>query len=60
MDIYLRLDIWDSNSAAVPASRSAVIGTTPISGICSNYQYSIIEYAGLNSIQNAAHELGHK
>jgi hypothetical protein len=57
---YLRLDIWDSNAAAVPATRSGVIGTAPISGICSPSQYSIIEFSGSNSIQNAAHELGHK
>jgi hypothetical protein len=40
--------------------RSAVIGTAYIAAICSSNQYSIVEYAGLNSIQNAAHELAHK
>jgi len=54
------LDIWDSNNASLPDTRSGVIGTAPISGICSPYQYSIMEFSGLNSIQNAAHELGHK
>jgi|688.fasta_scaffold1333181_2 hypothetical protein len=54
------MDIWDSNAAAVPASRSGVIGTAFISGVCSNQKYSIVEYAGLNSISNAAHELGHR
>ena len=58
--LYLRLDIWDSNNASLPDTRSGVIGTAPISGICSPYQYSIMEFSGLNSIQNAAHELGHK
>jgi hypothetical protein len=31
-----------------------------IGGICGTNKYSIVEYSGLNSIQNAAHELGHK
>ena len=30
-----------------------------IPGICSNQQYSIMEFNGFNEIQNAAHELGH-
>jgi hypothetical protein len=55
---YLRIDIWDSNISANPASRSGIIGSTFIAGVCSNQQYSIVEYAGLSS--NAAHELGHK
>ena len=56
----LRLDVWDNIAASGPATRSGVIGTSTIGGICSNSQYSIVEYGGLNSIQNAAHELGHK
>ncbi len=31
-----------------------------IGGICGPSKYGIVEYSGLNSIQNAAHELGHK
>jgi hypothetical protein len=58
--LYLRLDIWDGNNASHPDTRSVVIGSSPISGICSPTQYSIMEFSGLNSIQNAAHELGHK
>ena len=54
------MDIWDSNAAAVPGSRSGVIGTAFIAGVCSTNKYSIVEYGGLNSIQNAAHELGHR
>ena len=53
------MDIWDSNAVAVPGSRSGVIGTAFIAGVCSTNKYSIVEYGGLNSIQNAAHELGH-
>ncbi len=53
------MDIWDSNSAAVPGSRSGVIGAALIAGVCSSNKYSIVEYAGFNSISNAAHELGH-
>ena len=30
-----------------------------IPGICSNQQYSIMEFNGFNEIQNTAHELGH-
>jgi hypothetical protein len=41
-------------------TRSGVIGVTNIAGICGLQKYSVVEYAGLNSIQNAAHELGHK
>ena len=52
--------IWDSNAVAVPGSRSGVIGTAFIAGVCSTYKYSIVEYAGLNSISNTAHELGHR
>lgn len=54
------LDIWDSNPLNPSNIRSSVVGLSAIGGICSNNQYSIIEHAGLNSIQNAAHELGHK
>ncbi len=54
------MDIWDSNITRVTASRSGVIGSVFFAGICSNQQYSIIEYAGFNSISNAAHELGHR
>ena len=57
---YLRIDIWDDNFLAYPASRSDFIGSTFIEGVCSNQQYSIIEFAGFNSISNAAHDLGHK
>ena len=42
------------------ATRSGVIGMSSIGGVCSADKYSVVEYAGLNSIQNAAHELGHK
>ena len=51
------MDIWNTNANENPASRSVVIGTAFIAGVCSNYQYSIIEYAGFNSISSAAHEL---
>ena len=54
------MDIWDSNSASDPFIRSGVIGTSYIGGICGRNKYSILEYEGLNSIHNAAHELGHK
>jgi hypothetical protein len=54
------MDIWNTNANENPASRSVVIGTAFIAGVCSNYQYSIIEYAGFNSISNAARELGHR
>lgn len=43
-----------------PSSRSAVIGLSSIGGICSPLRYSIVEFLGINEIQNAAHELGHK
>ncbi len=55
------MDIWDSNVASNPSSRSGVDGTSYIGEICGTNKYSILEYQGLmNSIQNAAHELGHK
>ena len=56
----LSLDVWDNIASGSAGSRSAVIGSAYMASICSNNQYSIIEYAGLNSIQNAAHELGHR
>ena len=47
------------NSASPPCS--AVGKTVQIGGIGkSNVKYSIIEAAGFNEIQNAAHELGHR
>ncbi len=54
------MDIWDSNVASNPSSRSGVVGLSYIGEICGTNKYSILEYQGLNSIQNAAHELGHK
>ncbi len=53
------MDIWDSSAASSPSTRSGVVSTSPIGGICGN-KYSILEYGGLNNIPNAAHELGHK
>ena len=43
-------------------STCSVVGKTlKIGGIGqSNFKYSIIEAAGFNEIQNAAHELGHR
>ena len=55
-----RLDIWDNDITKSNDSRSSIIGFSSIGGICSSNQYSIIEFGGLNSIENAAHELGHK
>ena len=57
---FSRLDIWDNIATNTPSARSGVVGTSPVGGICSNTQYSIVEYMGLNTIQNNAHELGHK
>ncbi len=55
------MDIWDGNANIDPSSRSGVIGVNSgIAGICGTNKYSILEYQGLSSIQNAAHELGHK
>ena len=54
------MDVWDNIVSQSYATRSAVIGMSSIGGICSGTRYSIIEYSGLNSIQNAAHEIGHK
>jgi hypothetical protein len=59
-NLYLRLDIWDNYAQSASDTRSGVIGVTSIAGICGSQRYSIVEYAGLNSIQNSAHELGHK
>jgi hypothetical protein len=54
------MDIWDENKNKSADERSIVIGTAFVSGICSNYQYSIVEYAGFNYIPVNAHELGHR
>ena len=54
------LDVWDNNTALPYEIRASVSGISPIGGICSSSRYSIIEYVALISIQNAAHELGHK
>ncbi len=44
-----------------PSLRSAAIeGTSFIGGICGTNKYSITEYKGFNSIQPAAHLLGHR
>ena len=40
--------------------RGAIGYTQAIGGVCGNQKYSIIEYAGFNQIQNAAHELAHR
>ena len=55
----MSLDIWTS-SAGSSSQRSSIVGFSNIGGICSQNQYSIVEYLGFNEIQNAAHELGHK
>ena len=54
------LDVWDNIATYSPDSRMGVVGMSNIGGICTANQYSIVEYLGLNSIQNNAHELGHK
>ena len=59
-EFLLRLDVWDNYAQSQSDTRSGVIGVANIGGICTNLKYSIVEYAGLNSIQNAAHELAHK
>ena len=58
--LFNSLDIWDSDKTAANAKRASVVGISNIARICSDSRYSIIEYSGLNSIQNAAHELGHR
>ena len=48
-------------SSLLPSQRRGAIGyTSLIGGVCSSKKYSIIEYAGFNQIQNAAHELAHR
>jgi hypothetical protein len=54
------MDIWDGNATLRAENRSAVVGAAFTAGICSNSKYSIVEYAGFNSISIAAHELGHR
>ena len=48
-------------SSLLPSQRRGAIGyTSLIGGVCSSKKYSIVEYAGFNEIQNAAHELAHR
>ena len=59
--LHKSLDIWMSDSSIPPSQRRGAIGyTSLIGGVCSSKKYSIVEYAGFNEIQNAAHELAHR
>ncbi len=52
------MDIWGTSGS--DSSRSGVSGYSWVGGICGTNKYSLVEDIGLNNIQNAAHELGHK
>ncbi len=55
------MDIWNSNPASDPSTRSTALGkNSEIGGICRTNKYSITEYYGFNSIHDATHLLGHK